>query len=186
MASVTAGAGPARDFLKLVAFEHSVFALPFAYLAALTAMTVESRFSWEALVLVTTAMVSARTLAMAANRIIDRRIDAQNPRTAGRELVTGKVSLRTAYIGCAVSLVVFGTSAALLNPLCLALSPLAVVPLIVYPYAKRFTDYPHAILGLAQMVAPSARGSRSPAPSTAPARRSSSGRPWACGSAAST
>lgn len=152
--SIAARPNPARDFLKLVAFEHSVFALPFAYLAALTAMTAEGRFGWEALVLVTTAMVSARTLAMAANRIIDRKIDAQNPRTAERELVTGKVSLRTAYIGCAVSLAVFLTSAALLNPLCLALSPLAVAPLIVYPYAKRFTDYPHAILGLAQMVAP--------------------------------
>ncbi|WP_035697601.1 4-hydroxybenzoate octaprenyltransferase, partial [Glycomyces tenuis] len=143
-----------RDFLKLVAFEHSIFALPFAYLATLTAMELEDAFSWGVLALVTVAMVSGRTLAMAANRIIDRKIDAKNPRTAGRELVTGAVSLRTAYIGCAVSLVVFLASAALLNPLCLVLSPLAVAPLIVYPYAKRFTDYPHAVLGLAQMVAP--------------------------------
>ena len=154
MTSVAASSNPARDFLRLVAFEHSVFALPFAYLATLTAMAVAEPFSWPVLGLVTAAMVSARTLAMAANRIIDRKIDAQNPRTAQRELVTGKVSLRTAYIGCAVSLVVFAASAALLNPLCLALSPLAVAPLIVYPYAKRFTDYPHAVLGLAQMVAP--------------------------------
>ncbi|MCH7231779.1 4-hydroxybenzoate octaprenyltransferase [Glycomyces sp. L485] len=143
-----------RDFLKLVAFEHSIFALPFAYLATLTVMELEDAFSWGVLVLVTVAMVSGRTLAMAANRIIDRKIDAANPRTAQRELVTGKISLRTAYAGCAVSLVVFVTAAAMLNPLCLALSPLAVVPLIVYPYAKRFTDYPHAVLGLAQMVAP--------------------------------
>nr|WP_030155791.1 menaquinone biosynthesis prenyltransferase MqnP [Glycomyces sp. NRRL B-16210]AHL24453.1 4-hydroxybenzoate polyprenyltransferase [Glycomyces sp. NRRL B-16210] len=143
-----------KDFLKLVAFEHSVFALPFAYLATLTVMALEDAFSWRVLVLVTVAMVAARTLAMAANRIIDRRIDAQNPRTAQRELVTGKVSLRTAYIGCAVSLVVLLVSAGLLNWLCLALSPLAVAPLILYPYAKRFTNYPHAILGLAQMVAP--------------------------------
>lgn len=143
-----------RDFLKLVAFEHSVFALPFAYLATLTVMELEDAFSWGVLALVTVAMVSGRTLAMAANRVIDRGIDAQNPRTAQRELVTGRVSLRTAYVGCAVSLVVFLASAALLNPLCLVLSPLAVAPLIVYPYAKRFTDYPHAVLGLAQMVAP--------------------------------
>ncbi|WP_112138997.1 menaquinone biosynthesis prenyltransferase MqnP [Glycomyces dulcitolivorans] len=143
-----------KDFLKLVAFEHSVFALPFAYLSTLTVMHLEDAFSWWDLVLVTVAMVSARTLAMAANRIIDRKIDAQNPRTAKRELVTGKVSLRTAYWGCAVSLVLLLASAALLNPLCLYLSPLAVAPLIVYPYAKRFTDYPHAVLGLAQMVAP--------------------------------
>ena len=143
-----------KDFLKLVVFEHSVFALPFAYLSTLTVMTIEDSFSWWILVLVTIAMVSARTLAMAANRIIDRKIDAQNPRTAKRELVTGKVSLKTAYVGCAVSLVALLVSAGLLNWLCLILSPLAVAPLILYPYAKRFTNYPHAILGLAQMVAP--------------------------------
>ena len=143
-----------KDFLKLVAFEHSVFALPFAYLSTLTVMTREDAFSWRVLVLVTIAMVSARTLAMAANRIIDRKIDAQNPRTAKRELVTGTVSLKTAYIGCAVSLAALLVSAGLLNWLCLILSPLAVAPLILYPYAKRFTNYPHALLGLAQMVAP--------------------------------
>jgi len=143
-----------KDFLKLVAFEHSVFALPFAYLSTLTVMTLEDAFSWRVLVLVTVAMVGARTLAMAANRIIDRKIDAQNPRTAKRELVTGKVSLKTAYIGCAVSLTALLVSAGMLNWLCLILSPLAVAPLILYPYAKRFTNYPHAILGLAQMVAP--------------------------------
>lgn len=143
-----------KDFLKLVAFEHSVFALPFAYLSTLTVMHLEDAFSWRVLALVTIAMVAARTLAMAANRIIDRKVDAQNPRTARRELVTGAVSLRTAYVGCAVSLVALLASAALLNWLCLVLSPLAVAPLIVYPYAKRFTDYPHAVLGLAQMVAP--------------------------------
>jgi 4-hydroxybenzoate polyprenyltransferase len=145
---------PVKDFLKLVAFEHSVFALPFAYLSTLTVMHLEDAFSWRVLALVTVAMVGARTLAMAANRIIDRRIDARNPRTAQRELVTGRVSLTTAYVGCAVSLAVLLAAAALLNQLCLFLSPLAVAPLIVYPYAKRFTNYPHAILGLAQMVAP--------------------------------
>ncbi|GAA2128021.1 menaquinone biosynthesis prenyltransferase MqnP [Glycomyces algeriensis] len=152
--TVTPKPNHVKDFLKLVAFEHSVFALPFAYLSTLTVMTLEDAFSWWVLVLVTIAMVSARTLAMAANRIIDRKIDALNPRTAKRELVTGRVSLNTAYIGCAVSLAALLVSAGLLNPLCLWLSPLAVAPLVVYPYAKRFTNYPHAILGLAQMVAP--------------------------------
>lgn len=151
---MTARPSHVRDFLKLVAFEHSVFALPFAYLATLTVMALDDAFSWSVLALVTVAMVSGRTLAMAANRIIDRKVDAKNPRTAQRELVTGRVSLKTAYTGCAVSLVVFLLSAALLNPLCLVLAPLAVAPLIVYPYAKRFTDYPHAVLGLAQTVAP--------------------------------
>ncbi|EST31245.1 prenyltransferase [Streptomycetaceae bacterium MP113-05] len=146
---------PVRAFLRLVMIEHSVFALPFAYIAALTAMYLDDgRVHWPELLLITVAMVGLRTFAMAANRIIDREIDARNPRTAGRELVTGAVSVRTAQVGAAVSLVVFLGSAALLNPLCLALAPVAVVPMVVYPYGKRFTDVPHAILGLAQAIGP--------------------------------
>ena len=91
---------------------------------------------------------------MAANRVIDRGIDARNPRTARRELVTGAVSVRTATVGAAVALAVFLAAAAALDPLCLVLAPLAVVPLVLYPYAKRVTDVPHAVLGLAQAVAP--------------------------------
>jgi 4-hydroxybenzoate polyprenyltransferase len=148
-------AGPVRAFLRLVMIEHSVFALPFAYIGSLTAMLLDdAEVHWWTLFLVTVAMVGLRTFAMAANRIIDREIDARNPRTAGRELVTGAVSLRTAYAGSAASLVVFLGAAALLNPLCLALAPLAVVPMIVYPYGKRFTNFPHAILGLAQAIGP--------------------------------
>ncbi|RQW99965.1 menaquinone biosynthesis prenyltransferase MqnP [Micromonospora inaquosa] len=144
-----------RAFLKLVAVEHSVFALPFAFLSALAAMQINGgRVRWLDLLLITVAMVGARTFAMAANRILDRKIDARNPRTAGRELVTGAVSVRTAWTGAAVALVVFLVAAALLNPLCLVLAPLAVVPLVVYPYAKRFTNWPHAILGIAQAVGP--------------------------------
>jgi 4-hydroxybenzoate polyprenyltransferase len=147
--------GRVGAFLRLVAIEHSVFALPFAYLSALTAMLLNGgRVRWGDLALITVAMVGGRTFAMAANRIIDRRIDARNPRTARRELVTGAVSVRTAWTGAAVALVALLGAAALLNPLCLVLSPLAVVPLIVYPYGKRFTDWPHAILALAQAVAP--------------------------------
>ncbi|WLS46719.1 menaquinone biosynthesis prenyltransferase MqnP [Micromonospora profundi] len=144
-----------RAFLDLVAIEHSVFALPFAFLSALTAMQVNGgRVRWWDLLLITVAMVGARTFAMAANRILDRQIDARNPRTAGRELVTGAVSVRTAWTGAAVALVVFLGAAALLNPLCLVLAPLAVVPLVVYPYGKRFTNWPHAILAIAQAVGP--------------------------------
>jgi 4-hydroxybenzoate polyprenyltransferase len=138
-----------------VAIEHSVFALPFAYLSALSAMQVTTgRIRWMDLALITVAMVGARTFAMAANRIIDRHIDARNPRTAGRELVTGAVSLRTAATGAMIALLVFLAAALALNPLVAALAPLAVVPLVVYPYAKRFTNWPHAVLGLAQAVAP--------------------------------
>ena len=153
MAGGRAVPGRVRAFLKLVAIEHSVFALPFAYLSALVAMRSHG-VNWVDLVLITVAMVGARTFAMAANRLIDRHVDARNPRTAQRELVTGAVSVRTAWVGAIVALVVFLAAAALLNPLCLVLAPLAVVPLVVYPYGKRFTDWPHAILGLAQMVGP--------------------------------
>lgn len=147
--------GRVKAFLKLVVIEHSVFALPFAYVSALTAMSLTSgEVEWGTLVLITIAMVGARTFAMAANRIIDREIDARNPRTAGRELVTGAVSVRTAWTGAAVALAVFLGAAAALSPLCLALAPFAVAPLIVYPYAKRFTNFPHAVLGVAQAIAP--------------------------------
>jgi 4-hydroxybenzoate polyprenyltransferase len=148
-------ASPVVSFLRLVAIEHSVFALPFAYLAALTAMTrVDGRVDWAKLLLITVAMVGARTFAMAVNRIIDRGIDARNPRTARRELVTGTVTVRTAWIGAAVALAVFLVAAAALNPLCLTLAPLALVTLAVYPYAKRFTDWPHAVLAVAQVIGP--------------------------------
>ncbi|WP_335978447.1 menaquinone biosynthesis prenyltransferase MqnP [Streptomyces sp. CA2R106] len=144
-----------RAFLRLVMIEHSVFALPFAYIAALTAMFRDDRsVHWGELLLVTVAMVGLRTFAMACNRIIDREIDARNPRTAGRELVTGALSVRSAWAGALVAVVVFLGAAALLNPLCLALAPVAVVPMVVYPYGKRFTNFPHAILGLAQAMGP--------------------------------
>ncbi|MFJ8072407.1 menaquinone biosynthesis prenyltransferase MqnP [Streptomyces sp. NPDC096176] len=147
--------GKVKAFLRLVMIEHSVFALPFAYIAALTAMfQLDRTVHWVELLLVTVAMVGLRTFAMACNRIIDREIDARNPRTAGRELVTGAVSVRSAWTGALVALVVFLGAAALLNPLCLALAPVAVVPMVVYPYGKRFTDFPHAILGLAQAMGP--------------------------------
>jgi 4-hydroxybenzoate polyprenyltransferase len=153
--SAAARPGSVRSFLRLVMIEHSVFALPFAYIAALSAMVSDGgHVQWLTLVLITVAMVSARTVAMAANRIIDRHIDAQNPRTANRELVTGALSLRTAWIGLGVSLAVFLASTASLNWLCLALSPIALFFLVIYSYAKRFTDFPQVFLGLAQAIAP--------------------------------
>ncbi|WP_171169918.1 menaquinone biosynthesis prenyltransferase MqnP [Streptomyces sp. I05A-00742] len=157
--SVSAAAVPqpgrTRAFLRLVLIEHSVFALPFAYIASFTAMFQEDgRVDWWKLLLVTVAMVGLRTFAMACNRIIDREIDARNPRTANRELVTGAVSVRSAWTGALVAVVLFLGAAGLLNPLCLALAPIAVIPMVVYPYGKRFTDFPHAILGFAQAMGP--------------------------------
>ncbi|MEV7869579.1 menaquinone biosynthesis prenyltransferase MqnP [Streptomyces sp. NPDC088124] len=147
--------GRTKAFLRLVMIEHSVFALPFAYIAALTAMfQLDGNVHWGRLLLVTVAMVGLRTFAMACNRIIDREIDARNPRTAGRELVTGAVSVRSAWTGALIAVVIFLGAAAALNPLCLALAPIAVIPMVVYPYGKRFTNFPHAILGVAQAMGP--------------------------------
>ncbi|MWA12783.1 menaquinone biosynthesis prenyltransferase MqnP [Streptomyces sp. BA2] len=147
--------GKVKAFLRLVMIEHSVFALPFAYIAALTAMfQLDGNIHWGRLLLVTICMVGLRTFAMAANRVIDREIDARNPRTAHRELVTGAVSVKSAWTGALIALVVFLGAAALLNPLCLALAPVAVIPMVVYPYGKRFTNFPQAILGLAQAMGP--------------------------------
>ncbi|MET7619864.1 menaquinone biosynthesis prenyltransferase MqnP [Streptomyces sp. NPDC005408] len=147
--------GRTKSFLRLVMIEHSVFALPFAYIASLTAMfQLDKNIHWGRLLLVTLAMVGLRTFAMACNRIIDREIDARNPRTENRELVTGAVSVRSAWTGALIAVVIFLGAAAALNPLCLALAPIAVIPMVVYPYGKRFTNFPHAILGLAQAMGP--------------------------------
>jgi 4-hydroxybenzoate polyprenyltransferase len=144
-----------RAFLRLVMIEHSVFALPFALIAAATAMWAESRsVHWRQLALIVIAMVSARTVAMAANRILDRHFDALNPRTAQRELVTGALSVGVAWRGFAVALVIFLASAAGLGWLPLLLSPVAVGLLVLYSYGKRFTDFPQVLLALAQAVAP--------------------------------
>jgi 4-hydroxybenzoate polyprenyltransferase len=144
-----------KRFLSLVMIEHSVFALPFAYIAALTAMWTQTRsVHWMQLLLITVAMVSARTVAMSANRILDRGFDARNPRTARRELVTGELSVRSAWVGTVIALAVFLASAAALSWLCLALAPIAVFLLVLYSYGKRFTDFPQVLLALAQFVAP--------------------------------
>ena len=144
-----------RKFLSLVMIEHSVFALPFAYIAALTAMWTQTRsVHWAQLLLITVAMVSARTVAMSANRILDRDFDALNPRTAKRELITGELSVNNAWVGTAVALVIFLSAAAALSWKCLVLSPVAIFLLVLYSYGKRFTDFPQALLALAQFVAP--------------------------------
>ena len=144
-----------KKFLRLVMIEHSVFALPFAYIAALTAMWRQTgSVHWVQLALITLAMVSARTVAMSANRILDRNFDALNPRTAKRELVTGELTVSSAWVGTLIALAVFLASAAALSWLCLLLAPVAVFLLVLYSYGKRFTDFPQVLLALAQFVAP--------------------------------
>lgn len=150
-ASPAAPALSAKTLLDLVKFEHTVFALPFAYAGMLLASMQLHGSGWpgfSVLLWVSVAMASARTAAMAANRIIDRQIDARNPRTAGREIPAGKVSVTQAWALVVVSLLIMAFASWQLNPLCLALMPLAVVFLIGYPYTKRFTWLCHLWLGI--------------------------------------
>jgi len=140
-----------RHFLDAIKFEHTVFALPFAYIAMVLAAD-----GWpggRVLLWVTLAMVGARTLAMSVNRLADRVIDARNPRTARRHLPAGL--LTPAQVGAAASAAgaLLLLSAWMLNPLCLALSPLAALFLIGYSYTKRFTWLSHWILGFTDGIA---------------------------------
>jgi len=141
-----------RSFLDLIKFEHTIFALPFAYLGMVLAargLPTLAQFCW-----ITIAMASARTLGMSFNRLADRSIDARNPRTANRPIQTGKISIRTVVIGVIVSLLVLALAAWQLNPLTLTLLPGAVIFLLGYAYAKRFTWLSHFILGFTDGLAP--------------------------------
>ena len=136
-----------RKWAGFVRFSHTVFALPFA----LAAMAVAARDNrgwpgWRKFSLILAAMVCARTCAMAFNRIMDRKFDALNPRTAGRHLPTGQISLLGGAGLVAASF--------MLNPVCFYLSPLALVVICFYSLTKRFTDYTHFYLGLALALAP--------------------------------
>jgi 4-hydroxybenzoate polyprenyltransferase len=139
-------------FARLVKIEHTVFALPFAYVGAFLA--VGGVPSAHDLLWITVAMVGARSLAMAANRLIDAEVDARNPRTAGRELPAGVLS-RAAVLGfCLVSLAVFLVAVWQLDPLVRWLWPIPVAAFVVYPYLKRFTWLCHLWLGACDGLAP--------------------------------
>lgn len=137
-------------FFQLVKFEHTVFALPFAYAGMLLAAFWHdgSWPSWQVVLWVTVAMAAARTAAMGANRIIDRTIDALNPRTASREIPSGKITTTQAWGLVGISLIVLFWAALQLNPLCVILLPLAMIFLIGYGYTKRFTWLCHVWLGI--------------------------------------
>jgi len=141
-----------KIYLQLIKFEHTVFALPFAYLGMLLAAGGWPPFGiffW-----ITVAMVTARTAGMALNRIIDVHIDAKNPRTQDRPTVTGEVALKSAWILTLVSLAIFFLSAWMLNALCLKLSWIAVILLSTYHYVKRFSFLCHFALGMVLAIAP--------------------------------
>lgn len=141
-----------RTFLDMVRFEHTIFALPFAYLGMLLAadgLPTLWDFAW-----ITVAMAAARTLAFAVNRLVDRHLDARNPRTDQRPLVTGALSARATVGYAVVALIVLLVAAALLDPLAVMLFPGALVFLIGYSYTKRFTVLAHWILGFTDGLAP--------------------------------
>lgn len=140
------------DYCGLVKFEHTVFALPFALIALLVATG--GRPSHRVLLGVLAAMVGARSAAMAFNRLVDRDYDARNPRTADRHLPAGRIGTAGAAVFTAASAAVFVLAARSLNPLCYALSPVALAVVLGYSYAKRFTPWSHLVLGLGLGIAP--------------------------------
>ncbi len=141
-----------RAFLDLIKFEHTIFALPFAYLGMLLAargLPTFAQFFW-----ITVAMAAARTVAMGFNRIADRYWDARNPRTSQRPLISGKISLRTAWMGTIIAAILLLIAAWQLGPLPLLLSPGAFIFLFGYSFTKRFTPLSHFILGFTDALAP--------------------------------
>jgi 4-hydroxybenzoate polyprenyltransferase len=139
-------------YLKMIKISHSVFALPFAFTGAILAAS--GIPSLKQIFWIAVAMVGARSGAMGLNRIIDRNIDAANPRTANREIPSGKIKVRDAVVFTFISLAFFVFAAYNLNPLCLKLSPIAIGVLILYSYTKRFTWLSHFVLGIAISAAP--------------------------------
>jgi 4-hydroxybenzoate polyprenyltransferase len=144
-----------NKWLSFVRFSHTIFALPFA----LAAMCVAARDNrgwpgWRVFGLILAAMVCARTCAMAFNRIVDRKFDALNPRTAKRHLPAGQISLAGAITLCAISAAGLVAASFFLNRLCFYLSPLALIVICFYSLTKRFTDYTHVFLGIALALAP--------------------------------
>jgi len=149
---VTSLFGRVALFGRMIKFSHSVFALPFALTSATLAAA--QGFRWDQGVWILVAMVGARSAAMGFNRLADQELDARNPRTASRELPAGRLSRAEVWVLVAVSAAALVLAAAMLNPVCLALSPLALLIVFGYSYTKRFTAFSHLFLGLALAVAP--------------------------------
>ncbi len=140
-------------YLSFVRFSHSVFALPFALAGALLAARTHA-VTWRTLAWILVAMVAARSAAMGFNRLADWRLDALNPRTAGRELPRGVMTPREAALFVVLTSAAFVFAAWQLNPLCFALSPVALAIVFWYSLAKRYTTWTQLFLGLAMAVAP--------------------------------
>lgn len=144
-----------KSYLSLVKFSHTIFALPFALLGFFIAtLQTNIHFDWTKLGLVLLCMVFARSAAMAFNRYLDRDIDSKNPRTAIREIPAGVISPNAALAFVIINCVAFIATTYFINPLCLALSPIALLVVLIYSYTKRFTSLCHFVLGLGLSLAP--------------------------------
>ena len=141
-----------EKFLNMIKFEHTVFALPFAYIGMF--MGFERGFSIKVFLLVTVVMASARSAAMALNRIIDLKYDAINERTKNRELPAGKIRLKEAYVFTLLSIVIFEVATYFINDFAFELSPIALFFVLTYSYTKRFTSFCHLYLGFTDAIAP--------------------------------
>jgi 4-hydroxybenzoate polyprenyltransferase len=148
----SAAASLPRRFASLVRIEHTVFALPFAYVGAFLA--VDGFPGWGNLLWVTVAMVGARTLAMGLNRLIDAELDARNPRTATREIPSGLLTASQVWGLCGVALAIYLVAVFQLNPVVRWLWPIPVALFVAYPYLKRFTWLCHLWLGACTGLAP--------------------------------
>lgn len=137
---------------RMVKIEHSILALPFAYLGMLWAAG--GWPDWKTFTALTLAMVAVRSFAMAVNRLVDLPIDSKNPRTQTRPLVTGELGVAETRVFIAFSALIFVGACALLNPLCLALSPVALFWSALYSFTKRFTSLCHFFLGSVLGLAP--------------------------------
>jgi 4-hydroxybenzoate polyprenyltransferase len=143
-----------REFLGTIRIEHTVFALPFAYATLFLAESgwpSGAHFLW-----ITLAMAGARTVGMAANRVIDAEIDARNPRTADRAIPAGRLSRAKAILFAAIALAVFLVAVYQLHPVCRRLWPIVIAAMVAYPYAKRVTPFSHLALGVVYLMVPTA------------------------------
>lgn len=147
------GRGRLVDYSNLVKLPHTVFALPFALVGA-TLASYRFPVSLTEIAWILLAFTSARFAAMGFNRVVDRAIDARNPRTRGREIPSGKLSVQEATLAVVASSAVFLLSAGMLNRLCLLLAPFALAWIFFYSYTKRFTRWSHLVLGFALAIAP--------------------------------
>ena len=153
MSSTMSVIGSVVTFGRMIKLSHSVFALPFALAGAALAARSHG-IEWQQAAWIVLAMVSARSAAMGFNRLADRTMDARNPRTSNRALPTGSIAPRAVAVIVGVCCALFVFSAYQLNPLCLKLSPVALLVILSYSYFKRFTWATHLVLGLALAIAP--------------------------------